>query len=140
MAGFPAGGSALTSLTTSFTIDILGGKDSKRSWIHSGMAVLMAVAIIVFNALNNTSVIDAVYRLASYTYGPLLGLFTFGMCFKYTVKDRWVPVVAIASPLLCLVLDRNSEAWFNGYHFSYELLLMNAAFTIIGLLLISKKK
>jgi uncharacterized sodium:solute symporter family permease YidK len=80
MAGFPAGGSALTSLTTSFTIDILGGKDSKRSWIHTGMAVLMAVCILVFNALNSTSVIDAVYRLASYTYGPILGLFSFGLC------------------------------------------------------------
>ena len=116
MAGFPAGGSALTSLTTSFTIDILGGKDQKRTLIHSGMAVLMALAILVFNALNNTSV-----------------------C-KRTVKDRWVPVVAILAPILCLVLDMNSVKWFNGYHFSYELLLMNAAFTIVGLLLISKKK
>ena len=140
MAGFPAGGSALTSLTTSFTIDILGGKDSKRTLIHSCMAVLMAVTIIVFNILNNTSVIDAVYRLASYSYGPILGLFTFGLCCKKTVKDRWVPVVAILAPILCLVLDMNSVKWFNGYHFSYELLLMNAAFTIIGLLLIGKKK
>ena len=140
MAGFPAGGSALTSLTTSFTIDILGGKDQKRTLIHSGMAVLMAITIIVFNALNNTSVIDAVYRLASYSYGPILGLFTFGLCCKKTVKDRWVPVVAILAPVLCLVLDMNSVKWFNDYHFSYELLLMNAAFTIIGLLIISKKK
>ena len=133
MAGFPAGGSALTSLTTSFTIDILGGKDSKRTRVHTGMAVLMAVCILVFNALNNTSVIDAVYRLASYTYGPILGLFSFGLCCKAPVRDKWVPVVAVAAPLLCLVLDLNSVRWFGGYHFSYELLLMNAAFTIIGL-------
>ena len=133
MAGFPAGGSALTALTTSFTIDILGGKEEKRTWVHTGMAVLMAVCILVFNALNNTSVIDAVYRLASYTYGPILGLFAFGLCCKKQVRDRWVPVVAVAAPLLCLVLDLNSVRWFNGYHFSYELLAMNAAFTIIGL-------
>ena len=130
MAGFPAGGSALTSLTTSFT----------RTWIHSGMAVLMALTIIVFGLLNSTSVIDAVYRLASYTYGPLLGLFTFGLCFKWQVRDRWVPVVAILAPILCLVLDMNSVRWFGGYHFSYELLLMNAIFTIVGLLLIVKRK
>ncbi|MCR4569980.1 MAG: sodium:solute symporter [Bacteroidales bacterium] len=139
MAGFPAGGSALTALTTSFTIDILGGKDDKRTWIHSGMAVIMAVCILVFNALNNTSVIDAVYRLASYTYGPILGMFAFGLCCKARVRDRWVPVVAIAAPLLCLLLDVNSVRWFNGYHFSYELLVMNAAFTVIGLCLLIKK-
>ena len=140
MAGFPAGGSALTSLTTSFTIDILGGKDSRRSWIHTGMAVLMTVCILVFNALNNTSVIDAVYRLASYTYGPILGLFSFGLCCKAPVRDKWVPMAAVAAPLLCLVLDVNSVRWFNGYHFSYELLLMNAVFTIIGLCCLIRKK
>ena len=140
MAGFPAGGSALTSLTTSFTIDILGGKDSKRSWIHTGMAVLMAVCILVFNALNSTSVIDAVYRLASYTYGPILGLFSFGLCCKARVRDKWVPAVAVAAPLLCLLLDLNSVRWFNGYHFSYELLLMNAVFTMLGLCLLIRKK
>lgn len=140
MAGFPAGGSALTSLTTSFTIDILGGKDSKRTLIHSCMAVLMGIAIVVFHALNSTSVIDAVYRLASYTYGPLLGLFTFGLIWKRKVRDGWVPVIAVIAPILCLILDMNSVKWFNDYHFSYELLLMNAAFTIIGLWLAVKPK
>jgi Na+/proline symporter len=140
MAGFPAGGSALTSLTTSFTIDILGGKDQKRTLIHTGMAVLMGITIVVFHALNSTSVIDAVYRLASYTYGPLLGLFTFGLIWKRKVRDGWVPVIAVIAPILCLVLDMNSVKWFNGYHFSYELLLMNAAFTIIGLWLAVKPK
>ena len=140
MAGFPAGGSALTALTTSFTIDILGGKDSRRTWVHTGMAVLMAVTILVFNALNSTSVIDAVYRLASYTYGPILGLFAFGLIWKREVRDKWVPVVALLAPVLCLVLDLNSVAWFNGYHFSYELLLMNAVFTIIGLWIIAKPR
>ena len=138
MAGFPAGGSALTALTTSFTIDILAGKDEKRNWVHSGMALLMAACIIVFNALNSTSVIDAVYRLASYTYGPILGLFAFGLIWKRKVRDGWVPVVALLAPVLCLVLDLNSVRWFNGYHFSYELLLMNAVFTMIGLWLAAK--
>lgn len=140
MAGFPAGGSALTSLTTSFTIDILGGRDEKRTLVHSAMALIMAVCILVFNALNSTSVIDAVYRLASYTYGPILGLFAFGLCCKAPVRDKWVPLVAVAAPLLCLLLDMNSVQWFNGYHFSYELLMMNAVFTIIGLCCLIKKR
>lgn len=139
MAGFPAGGSALTSLTTSFTIDILGGKEDKRTWVHTGMAVLMGICILVFNAVNSTSVIDAVYRLASYTYGPILGLFAFGLLCKKQVRDAWVPVVAVLAPILCLVLDVNSEAWLNGYHFSYELLLMNAVFTFIGLICLIKR-
>lgn len=140
MAGFPAGGSALTALTTSFTVDILGGRERSRVWVHSGMAVLMAVCILVFNALNSTSVIDAVYRLASYTYGPILGLFGFGMCFKTQVKDRWVPLVAILAPALCLVLDLNSVAWLGGYHFSYEILPLNGLLTALGLWIIRKKQ
>lgn len=140
MAGFPAGGSALTALTTSFTIDILGGKDEKRTWVHTGMAVLMAVSILVFAALNSTSVIDAVYRLASYTYGPILGLFAFGLLFKREVRDRWVPLVAVLAPILCLILDLNSVAWFGGYRFSYELLPLNAVFTMTGLWLVAKPK
>lgn len=139
MAGFPAGGSALTALTTSFTVDILGGRDRSRVWVHTGMAVLMAVCILVFNALNSTSVIDAVYRLASYTYGPILGLFAFGILFKTPVRDKWVPLVALLAPVLCLVLDLNSVRWFNGYHFSYEILLINALFTMAGLWVIRKK-
>lgn len=139
MAGFPAGGSALTALTTSFTVDILGGKERSRVWVHTGMAVLMAVCILVFNALNSTSVIDAVYRLASYTYGPILGLFAFGMCCKTPVKDKWVPVVAVLAPAICLVLDLNSVAWFGGYHFSYEILPLNGLLTMAGLALLRKK-
>lgn len=139
MAGFPAGGSALTALTTSFTVDILGGRERSRVWVHTGMAVLMAVCILVFNALNSTSVIDAVYRLASYTYGPILGLFAFGLCCKTPVRDKWVPLVAVLAPILCLVLDLNSVRWFHGYHFSYEILLINALFTMAGLWMIRKR-
>ena len=133
MAGFPAGGSALTALTTSFTIDILGGKDRYRKWVHSGMAILMFGCILLFYAVNSTSVIDAVYRLASYTYGPILGLFAFGLLFKRKVRDRLVPFVCVLAPLLCLLLDLNSEEWLGGYKFSYEILPLNAVFTMIGL-------
>jgi hypothetical protein len=123
-------------------LDILNkaGEIKVRKTVHLAMAVLMAVCILVFSALNSTSVIDAVYRLASYTYGPILGLFSFGLCCKARVRDKWVPVVAVAAPLLCLLLDLNSVRWFGGYHFSYELLLMNAVFTMLGLCLLIHKK
>jgi len=143
-AGFPAGGSALTALTTSFTVDILGGlkrenEEKLRQKVHMGMGVCMAVCIVVFSALNSTSTIDAVYRLASYTYGPLLGLFFYGLSNRKPVRDKWVPVVCLLAPVLCLVLDLNSVKWFNGYHFSYEILLLNAGFTALGLLLLRKR-
>ena len=103
------------------------------------MAVIMAACILVFAALNSTSVIDAVYRLASYTYGPILGLFAFGLCSKTKVRDKWVPVVAILAPVICLVLDLNSVAWFHGYHFSYEILPLNALLTMAGLWILKRK-
>ena len=143
---YSAGGSALTSLTTSFTIDIIGtaGKSdaqvtSVRKKVHIAMAVLMGVTIVVFNLINNTSAIDAVYKLASYTYGPLLGMFAFGILTRWKVRDRLVPLVACLAPLLCLVLQLNSERWFGGYKFSYELLLLNAGFTFLGLCLLRRR-
>lgn len=145
-AAYSAAGSALTALTTSFTVDILGikGKTEEavvriRKRVHIGMTVVMGIVIFVFNLLNNTSVIDAVYILASYTYGPILGMFAFGIFTKKQVRDKYIPVVAIASPILCYILQRNSEAWFGGYQFSYELLIFNALFTFIGLCLLIKK-
>ncbi len=111
-----------------------------RKQVHIGMAVVMGAVIFVFNLLNNTSVIDAIYTLASYTYGPILGLFAFGIFTKKQVYDKYIPLVAIASPILCYILQRNSEAWFNGYQISYELLLFNAAFTFTGLCFLIRKK
>jgi SSS family transporter len=147
-AAYSAAGSALTALTTSFTVDILGSNKSSneaktvkvRKLVHIGMSVVMGLVILVINMLNNTSVIDAVYIMASYTYGPILGLFAFGIFTRKHVYDKYVPLVALMSPVLCFILQKNSQAWFNGYSFSYELLIMNAFFTFIGLLLISKKK
>ncbi|MDR0833299.1 MAG: sodium:solute symporter [Candidatus Symbiothrix sp.] len=147
-AAYAAAGSALTALTTSFTVDILESPKKKtenevatiRKNVHIGMAVVMAVVIVVINLLNNASVIDTVYKLASYTYGPLLGMFVFGIFVKKAVRDKYVPVVAIASPVLSFIVDYNSKVWFYGYEFSHERLIMNAAFTFIGLCLLIKKK
>ncbi len=142
---FSAGGSALTALTTSFTVDIIGTKGkseeqvkSTRQKVHLTMAVLMMAVIVVFYLLNTNSAIDAVYKLASYTYGPILGMFAFGLFCKREVRDKWVPVVAVIAPILSFILQSNSQKWFNGYVFSYELLLFNALFTIIGLCLLIK--
>lgn len=124
-SAYSAAGSALTALTTSFTVDILGAKNKAenelvkiRKRVHIGMAIIMGIVIFVFNQLNNTSVIDAVYILASYTYGPILGLFAFGIFTKKQVRDKYIPIVAIVSPILCFILQENSEKWFNGYQFS----------------------
>ena len=146
-AAFGAAGSALTALTTSFTVDILNADRSdetatarKRKMVHVFMALVMALVIYMFNRFNNTSVIDAVYILASYTYGPILGMFVFGIFVKRQVKDKWIPLVAIIAPILCFIVDRNSQEWFNGYRFSYELLILNAAFTFVGLYILSSSR
>lgn len=147
-SAYSAAGSALTALTTSFTVDILettkkkndAGVAKVRKKVHLGMSVVMGIAIILFNLLNNTSVIDAVYILASYTYGPILGLFAFGIFTKKQVRDKYIPIVAIASPILCFILQKNSVVWFNGYSFSYELLIFNALFTFLGVCLLIRKE
>lgn len=146
-AAYSAAGSALTALTTSFTVDILGisGKGDGevsllRKRVHILMAVIMAAVIVVFNVLNNTSVINAVYILASYTYGPILGLFAFGILMPHAVHDRLIPWVVVLSPALCGVLHAFSEEWFGGYQFSYELLILNALFTFLGLCLCIRRR
>ena len=139
-ATFSATGGALTSLTTSFTIDVLRKKDIStlsRKWIHAAMALVLGLLVLAFEQWSSDSTINLVYRLASYTYGPLLGLFAFGVLSKRAVRDRVVPTVVILAPLCSLVLDLNSEAWFGGYNFGFELLLVNATFTIVGLYLSS---
>lgn len=147
-SAYSAAGSALTALTTSFSVDILrvGQYASERQAVrtrkrvHVGMAVVMGITILLFNALNSTSVIDAVYTLASYTYGPILGLFAFGLFVKRRVREKFIPLVAVLSPVLCLVLDMNSERWLGGYSFSYEILILNALFTFLGCCLLMKRK
>ena len=144
---FSAGGSALTALTTSFTADIIGTEgrsDSEvgriRKLVQLGMTLLMGIAIYVFYRVDTRSAIDAVYKLASYTYGPILGMFAFGLCCKRKVHDRWIPLVAILSPILSYIVQSHSETWFGGYRFSYELILLNALFTVIGLCLLIRRR
>ena len=144
---FSAGGSALTALTTSFTVDILGttGKSEAavthtRKRVHIVMALLMGIAVYAFYLLNTQSVIDAVYKLASYTYGPILGMFAFGLACKKPVHDKWVPLVAVLSPVLSFFVQAHSEQWFGGYKFSYELILLNALFTVAGLCLLIRRQ
>ena len=142
-AAYSAAGSALTALTTSFTVDILNKeKDTNltqiRTWVHVGMAVLMAVCIYVIHILNNDSVIQTVYKVASYTYGPLLGMFCFGIFTKRQVRDRWIPLVVILAPVITWVIDVNSAVWFNGYVFSHERLILNALLTFVGMVCLIK--
>ena len=144
---FSAGGSALTALTTSFTADIIGTKGRSdeavsriRKRVHLCMALLMGIAVYSFYLLNTQSVIDAVYKLASYTYGPILGMFAFGLACKKPVHDKWVPLAALLSPVLSYIVQAHSEQWFGGYRFSYELILLNAAFTVLGLCLLIRRQ
>ena len=142
-AAYSAAGSALTALTTSFTVDILNKeKDANltkiRTIVHIGMAILMAVCIYVIHILNNDSVIQTVYKVASYTYGPLLGMFCFGIFTKRQVRDRWIPLVVILAPVITWVIDVNSAVWFNGYVFSHERLILNALLTFVGMLCLLK--
>lgn len=147
-AAYSAAGSALTALTTSFTIDILKANEKQkdqdltltRKLVHFVMSLLMVIVIIIFYELNDDSAINAVYSLAAYTYGPILGMFVFGMACKKPVYDRWVPIVAVMSPIICYILQSNSEKWFNGYQISFELLIINALITALGLCLLIRKK
>ncbi len=133
-ASFSTADSALTSLTTSFCIDIRNKPDdeSYRRRVHVLMAVVFAGFILLFRAVNSTSLIDAVYIMCSYTYGPLLGLFAFGLLTNRPTNDRLVPCIAVASPFLCFALD-TIIAELTGYKFGYELLMLNGALTFAGL-------
>lgn len=146
-AAYSAAGSALTSLTTSFTVDIMGANrrmdDHRlgitRRLVHLAMSVSMGLVIIAFYYLSNQDAISAVYTLASYTYGPILGLFVFGLACKRPVRDCLVPAVCILAPVLSWVTQWALKEYCN-YTTSFELLLMNAAFTILGLLMLLKPR
>ena len=133
-AAFSSADSALTALTTSFCVDIVGRQDDEqlRRRAHIGIAVVFILFILAFRAVNSTSVIDAIYILCSYTYGPLLGLFAFGLLTHRKPNDRWVPYICIASPIVCYILDVTVSA-ATGYKFGYELLMLNGLLTLAGL-------
>ena len=138
-AAFSSADSALTALTTSYCVDICGRADDERlrHRVHIGMAGVFVVFILLFRLLNSTSVIDAIYILCSYTYGPLLGLFTFGLLTKRQTNDRYVPYICVASPLLCFAIDTLTNQ-LTGYRFGYELLMLNGLLTFLGLWLTGK--
>ena len=137
-ATFSSADSVLTSLTTSFCVDFLkldltGGDEASntrtRHWVHGLFAVILLVVILAFRALNSDAVVNAILKLAGYTYGPLLGLFALGLTTERRAPDAAIPWVCCLSPLLCWVLEQNSAAWLGGYRFGFELLLVNAALT-----------
>ncbi|MDP4240183.1 MAG: sodium:solute symporter [Bacteroidota bacterium] len=142
-AAFASSDSALASLTTSFSVDILGVQqmepkvaERKRKYTHIGMSVVFVVIMLVFRMLNNKSIIDAVYTIASYTYGPLLGMFAFGLFTRRKIRDRMVPFVAVSSPFICFGINSVSTALFN-YPLGYELLIINGSITFGGMYLLS---
>jgi Na+/proline symporter len=139
-AAFSSADSALTALTTSYCVDICERPDDEqlRRRVHLGMAVVFVVFILLFRVLNSTSVIDAIYILCSYTYGPLLGLFAFGMLTNRPTNDRLVPYICVASPIICYLLDM-VVAQLTGYRFGYELLMLNGLLTFFGLYLFKRQ-
>lgn len=138
-ASFSSADSALTSLTTSYCVDIRkkAADEGLRRRVHLAICVLFVAVIVAFDSLNNRSLIDAIYTLVGYTYGPLLGLFAFGLLSRWQVRGRWVPWVCIASPLLCYAASLLTVHLWD-YHFGYELLLLNGLLTFTGLKLIAK--
>ncbi|MBO4464572.1 MAG: sodium:solute symporter [Prevotella sp.] len=133
-ASFSSADSALTALTTSYCVDIRQqSKDERlRRRVHIIMCVLLVACILAIRAAGSSTLIDAIYTIVSYTYGPLLGLFAFGLFTRQKVRDGFVPFVCIASPLLCFLLDQLFASLFN-YRFGYELLLLNGFLTFVGL-------
>ena len=133
-ASFSSADSALTSLTTIYCVDIMERKDDERLRKRTHIAVcgVFVLFILLFKAVNSTSLIDAIYIICGYTYGPLLGLFAYGLLTKRPVNDRFVPYIAIASPLMCYAIGY-AVGQTTGYHFGYELLMMNGLLTFTGL-------
>ena len=137
-ASFSSADSALTSLTTIYCVDIMEQKDNERlrKSTHLVMCAIFVLFILFFKVVNSTSLIDAIYIICGYTYGPLLGLFAYGLLTKRGVNDRLVPYIAVASPLLCYALDYG-VGQMTGYRFGYELLILNGLITFVGLYLTS---
>ncbi|MTI23711.1 sodium:solute symporter [Fulvivirga kasyanovii] len=151
-AAYSSADSALTALTTSFCVDFLNFKEHEttlelqhkqrntRLIVHLGFSAVMFLVILLFKEINNEAVISAVFTAAGYTYGPLLGLYSFGLFTKLQVRDYGVPIVCLLSPALSYWLNNNSEELLNGYKFGFEILIVNGGTTFLGLLLLYKKR
>jgi len=145
-SSYASADSALAGLTTSFCIDFLNFKDKtedvkrrQKFLVHVGFSAIFLIIILIFKEVNERSVIDAVLDVAGYTYGPLLGLFSFGLLTTRHVRDKLVPIVCVISPALSYLISLNSERLLDGYKFGIEILIVNGALTFLGLLLISRK-
>ena len=146
-AAYPSADGALTALTSSFCIDFLNFK--KNNWseakqrsvryaVHISFAFVLLGVIVLFRAINDDAVINKLFTVAGYTYGPLLGLYAFGLISKRKVIDKWVPLICLLSPMLCYFINDHSEAWLNGYKFGFELLILNGMLTYAGLYLLRR--
>ncbi len=145
-AAYSSADSALTSLTTSFSVDILGnnkpGKEltkKRRMLIHLSFSLVLILVILLFRIFKADSIISTVFTLAGYTYGPLLGLYAFGLFTKFKIEDKWIPALSIITPVIIGILDFNSEKWF-GFSLGYEKLILNGVLTFAGLYLLSIKR
>jgi Na+/proline symporter len=146
-AAYSSVDSTLTALTTTFCYDFLQIERNYaperrlviRKLVHIGFTLLMFILILAFYWLNDQSVINSVFILAGYTYGPLLGLYSFGLFTRHQVKDAWVPAIAVLAPALTFLITSNSKAWFWGYTFGFEALILNGALMFLGLYLLRKK-
>lgn len=147
---FPSADGAITAITSSFCIDILGvnrkGEIAEkkikktRMAVHASFIFLFLICLLAFKAIDNKSIINVILQLAGYTYGPLLGLFSFGILTKRSLKNAYgILLVCLIAPVICYILSENDIAWFNGYKIGYELLLINGLITFIGLYFISEK-
>ena len=147
---FPSADGALTALTSSFCIDILGLKRREdltekqqkkiRLTVHLSFSIIFLICIMIFYQIGNRSIIDKILTLAGYTYGPLLGLFAFGILSKRALPSTMlITIICLAAPIICYVISQNSVQWFNGYQIGIELLIINGSLTYLGLLSISKK-
>jgi len=149
-AAFPSADGALTSLTTSVSIDFLGLDRLKniterkatriRYGVHLTVALIFFISILIFSTVTNEAVIDELFTIAGYTYGPLLGLYTFGLFTKRKANDKMTPWIAVLSPIICIFLNMFSEELFSGYKFGFEMILVNGFLTYIGLWFFSKKR
>jgi Na+/proline symporter len=146
---FPSADGAITALTSTFCIDILGiqrrqdlseaAKVRLRRHVHLGFALLFLLMVLFFKWVDNPSMIGVILKLAGYTYGPLLGLFAFGMMTSRTLSDRLVPVVTVGAPILCALLEYNQHYLLGSYRLGLELLIVNGALVFIGLFAISRR-
>ena len=146
-ANYASADSALTSLTTAFCIDFLNinknpsaQKKQLLRRTHIGFSILLFLVIMIFKIINDQSVVIAVFKAAGYTYGPLLGLFAFGMLTKREVRDKWVPLVCVGSPFISWFIDAFSVQLMNGYKIGFELIIINGGITFLGMVLIQKKQ